>query len=116
MTVQLSRVAGPAGPGNVAQSPVITDSQGRFYFGRLRAGSYAFVTTKPGYSLLSPQAVMRPIEVADGERLTDVRVAVVRLAAILGTLRDDGGDPVPGVNMVAFRRSVVNGQIGRAHV
>lgn len=110
VTVQLNRVAGPRGQGGVAQSPVLTDSEGRFYFGRLLPGSYAFITTRTGYSVLSPQAVQRVVELGNGERITDVRVSVVKLAAINGTVRDEGGDPVVGVTVIAFRRGVINGR------
>lgn len=110
VTVSLNRVAGAA-TSNSAQSPVLTDGQGRFYFGHLRPGSYAFITTKAGYSAQAPQALQRSVELGEGERLTDVRVSVVKLAAISGILRDDGGDPLPGVNVIAFRRGVINGRV-----
>jgi hypothetical protein len=51
-----------------------------------------------------------PIELADGERVTDWRVRLPKLSSLSGTLRDETGDPVVGTDVILARRSVVNGR------
>ncbi len=107
-TVTLAIVSGGRGGG--AQRPVITDSQGRFYFANLAAGAYVFGTAKSGYSAVPSAVAVRTTPLATGERITDVKINLVKLGAISGTLRDDAGDPVAGMTVGALRRSINNGR------
>ncbi len=108
-TIILSSVSGGRG-GGPPQRPVVADSQGRFYFADLPAGSFTLNAQKSGYSYPQSDVLQRPIPLAADERVTDLKVTLVKLGAISGTLRDDAGDPVVGTNVIAMRRSIVNGR------
>lgn len=90
--------------------PVGADSQGRFFFADLPAGTYAVQVVKPGYSAATIANLSRVIELGDAERITDLKIRLMRLASLSGSVRDDGGDPVVGTNVIAFRRTLVNGR------
>jgi hypothetical protein len=109
-TVSLIPRAGSAFLASPLASPVVVDSQGRFFFGSLPAGSYSLQVVKPGYSAAAIANLSRVVEVAAGERVTDVRIRLVKLASLGGTVRDDSGDPVVGTGVIAFRRTQVNGR------
>jgi hypothetical protein len=102
-------VRGPAGRGG-APTQVIADSQGRFFFADLPAGSYAVLAAKTGYVALGNTGSSRPIDLADGERVIDIKARLTRLGSIAGTVRDDGGDPVVGSPILVFRKMLVNGR------
>lgn len=99
---------GPTGRGT--GRVVSTDSQGRFVFVSLVAGTYLPQAQVPGYSQ-PVTVVMRAVELAEDQKLTDVTIRLHRLASIAGTVSDENGDAVPGIGVVAFRRAVVNGQM-----
>src|SRR5262245_1610043 len=108
----------PAGRA-AASAPTIlrqlTDPDGRFAFRHLPAGSYAISAARPGfvdgaYGRLRPTGSPQPLELADGERRSDVKVRVFKYAAITGMLRDENGEPAVGVNVRAYRRTVVAGR------
>jgi hypothetical protein len=93
----------------VVNPAVVTDSQGRFFFGNLRAGSYSLQVGKTGY--VGPRAggpVV--IELADGERVTDAVARLMKVASLAGTLRDESGDPVVGADVLVMRRTVTSGR------
>jgi hypothetical protein len=85
---------------------VTADTQGRFYFANLVAGTYLFGVTKTGYLSLGALGT----ELADGEHKTDIRFRLQKMASLAGTLRDEVGDPVVGTDVILVRRSVVNGR------
>jgi uncharacterized protein (DUF2141 family) len=118
---------GPAGaPGGApgtgraaAPAPTIlrqlTDADGRFAFRHLPRGAYSVSATRPGYvdgayGRLRPTGAPQPLELADGERRSDIKVRVFKYAAITGMLREENGDPAVGVNVRAYRRTVVAGR------
>lgn len=87
-------------------TPVLTDSQGRFFFAALPPGLYSAQVQKPGYA----PTPFGPIELAESERVLDWRLKLPKFASLAGTLRDETGDPAVGVDVSLFRRSVVNGR------
>lgn len=95
---------GPAPP----QVPVKADSQGRFVFSGLWVGNVLIQAHLDGYA--SSSGAARTVELADGAVVTDAKLSLVKLATISGTVRDDGGDPVVGVEVLAFRRASVQGR------
>ena len=107
--LRLTVVVG-AGRGVVGPSTVITDPSGRYFFSALPAGSYSLRAERPGYVL--PRTLASGVEIGDGERAIDTRVRLVRMASITGMLRDTVGDPVVGTEVIAFRRTVINGRAG----
>jgi hypothetical protein len=60
-----------------------------------------------GYTLAS---ATQTFEVADGERKTDIKVLLRKLGGVSGTVRDDTGAPVVGVEVLALRRSTQGGR------
>jgi hypothetical protein len=96
--------------GAAPQRPLLTDAQGRFYFANLGATMYTFQVSKSGYAPPQAAVSLRFVSLAAGERITDFKLALVKLGALNGTLRDDAGDPVVGTMVVALRRSVSNGR------
>jgi hypothetical protein len=108
-------IASPSLSGNLMFAPmanrgaVATDSQGRYVFGSLPAGSYSPRATKNGYAPASVVAT-RAITLADGEHILDLNIHLARLGTISGTLRDDAGDPVVGTDVIVLRRTLANGR------
>lgn len=101
------RGAAPGRGSASSQGPIGADAQGRFVFGSLPAGSYTIQASRPGYQI-APSSPM--IELADGARELDVRIRLTKLGALSGTLRDESGDPVVGVDVIGFRRFTFNGR------
>jgi hypothetical protein len=108
-TVMINGRGAPAGRGGApaqGPQPVIADAQGRFFFSSLTAGLYIAQVGKTGYL----SATAGPLELGDGDRVTDWRVKLAKLASVSGTLRDETGDPVVGTDVFVVRRTVVNGR------
>jgi hypothetical protein len=104
---------GPAsriGRGNASPWAVVADSQGRFFFAELPASSYTIQVTKAGYGPAATISPSRVVDIADGERVTDLQIRLLKLASLSGTIRDEVGDPVVGTEVWAFRRTLVNGR------
>lgn len=105
ITVSITRLGsrgrgGPVGP----VGPVLTDSQGRFAFSSLAAGTYSLRVSQAGYTPVRGASVT----LATDERVTDVVLRAGRHGSIAGTVRDDVGDLVVGVRVRTFnRRSIV---------
>jgi hypothetical protein len=96
-----SAAVGLTASGTAAGPIVITDSYGRFYFSNLAAGPYFPMPSREGYV---PVISGQPIQVNQSSRLAEVRLR--RLGTITGTLRDDGGEPVVGTEVIAYQRTV----------
>jgi hypothetical protein len=102
---------------DAASRKILTDGSGRFAFTGLPAGRYMLTTTRPGYTAgqsgkLVPRGPGAPIELTDGERLTDVRVLIWKHAVITGHVVDEAGEPVVGASVRIFRRSSTAGRPG----
>lgn len=85
-----------------------TDDEGRFEFESLPAGRFNLSTNKPGYMSLSygqrrPFEAGRPIELASGQTLDGVDIAVPRGGVIVARVTDENGDPIAGIRVVAQR-------------
>ena len=98
---------GPTASGGPTAHIVISDSQGRFYFAGLPPGPYLPIPSREGYVEV---VTAQPFRLSAGARVTDVRARLRRLGSITGTLRDDAGDPVVGVEVIAYKRSVHQGR------
>jgi hypothetical protein len=86
---------------------VLADSQGRFFFGGLAAGSYVPQTEVHGYMSASP---FRPVVLAEGASISNTRILLRRLSSLLGVVTDDAGTPVVGMMVRAFRRGATQGR------
>jgi len=130
-TVSLGRAPAPAGvavqaaPGALPPSParIISDSEGRFVFHSLAAGAYTLTASKPGfadgaYGRRSPASALgvasisgQTLVLADGDRRADVKVGLWKFATLGGTVVDEAGEPVIGIQLRVFRRAVVGGVV-----
>lgn len=84
----------------------ITDDEGRFTFLGLPAGQFTLTVSRRAFvtSMYGAKRPGRPgtaITVADGARLSDITVKIWRGAVVAGTLRDESGVPVTGVEVRA---------------
>ena len=104
----------PEMPGSGAQR-VLTNAEGYFLFHGLPEGVYTLNASKTGYltgaaGRRSPVGGSPPIRLAAGERKGDVTVKLWKYAAIAGTVVDERGEPLIGVQVRVLRRTLVAGQ------
>lgn len=93
---------------------VLADYQGRFAFRALPPGRYSLTAVKPGFvdgahGRRRPSGPSQPVELDEGERVTDTTVPLWRHSAITGTVVDERGEPVVGAMVQALRRTTVAG-------
>ncbi|HVQ42193.1 MAG TPA: carboxypeptidase-like regulatory domain-containing protein [Vicinamibacterales bacterium] len=86
----------------------ISDEQGRFAFTELPAGRFTLVAQKTGhirsiYGASRSGRAGTPIALADGQRVTDIQLRLVRGAVVTGTIRDADGQPMPEVAIEVLR-------------
>ena len=101
----------PPAPPNQA----LTTADGRFLFRGLRKGTYTIAAAKAGYlagtyGARRPGGGSAPLEIDEGERVTDVTVPIWRWGSISGTVLDEAGEPIVGLDVRAFRRSILAGR------
>jgi hypothetical protein len=105
------RVASPeAREGRVAT----TDAQGRFEIRELPAGRYAMTASKGGFVSLQygqrrPSESGTPIELADGQTLDRITIALPRGSVLGGRITDEFGEPVANASVAAWRYAYVAG-------
>ena len=90
--------------GGAGDRYAISDDNGRFSFQGLRAGRYMLSASKKSFVTIGLGALRAgqpgaPIILGDAQRLDDVRIRLARGAVITGTVRDESGEPVPGLNV-----------------
>jgi Carboxypeptidase regulatory-like domain len=96
-----------AGPGRAAQ----TDAEGRFEITGVPAGKHIVNAMKAGYvSNLLPGRRIDPIEVADGQTVDKIVIALSKGGVIAGQVLDDSGEPMIGANVRALRYRYVDGR------
>ena len=94
---------------------VLVDSQGRFIFGRLAAGTYTLLAQKNGYipgsfGRTRHDGERQSIELRDDERRTDATIRIWRYGSISGRVVDEAGEPVSGAYVQSYRRTWVAGR------
>lgn len=94
--------------GGAQPATVLADSQGRFFFNNLPAGMLTITSEQTGFIASGPVRV----ELSEGARTLNVKVRLAKMGVIAGQLRDEAGDPVVGMTVAAFRRSIVSGRPG----
>lgn len=112
VTVTLS---GSAAWGNRS---MVTDETGRFQFVALPTGSYLLSAYKPAYLMAQYRTTASgtstadtALAIAEGQRLTDIVLPLVRGGVITGQITDERGQPHSGALAVEVsREQVVNGQ------
>ena len=93
-------VSGPALPNS---RTAITDSAGKFAIGELPEGRFTITVKKaayiPGaYGATRPGRPGTPLALPAGQR-ADVTLEIARAAVLAGAIRDQQGEPVPGVQV-----------------
>jgi protocatechuate 3,4-dioxygenase beta subunit len=85
----------------------VTDNEGRFGFASLPSGRFTVSTEKPGYPRMSHGA-KRPfrngagIFLEEGGPVSDITLTLAPGAVLTGTVRDEHGQPQPGVPVMAW--------------
>src|SRR6188768_263875 len=96
---------------------VVTDGAGQFVFRGLPAGSYVLGTEKAGYGRGSlgrrsaQESSSQTLALGVGERKGGVVLRVWRMASIVGTIVDETGEPVVGLQVRAFVRATQAGRL-----
>lgn len=93
----------------------LTDADGNFVLFGVPAGSYNIDANKDGYwsgnlGQRRANGRGRPLVLADGQHMAEVRVPVWKLAAVSGTVVDDIGEPVVGLAVQAMARYATGGR------
>jgi protocatechuate 3,4-dioxygenase beta subunit len=105
------RVSGQQG---VGARTATTDAQGRFEIRELVAGRYTLNVAKGGFVSLQygqrrPNETGTPIEVAEGQTVDKILVALPRGSVITGRVSDEFGEPVANAVVSAMRYGYVAG-------
>ena len=93
----------------------MTTSDGRFAFRALPSGSHSLSAAKSGYiggayGMRRPDGATLPVVLADGERRGDIVISMWRQGSISGSIIDEAGEPVVGIQVAALRRTTVGGR------
>lgn len=95
--------------------PVVTGSDGKFAFHGLAAGSFTITATKGNYAegaagRRRPGGASQPVVLTAGQPSADVTIQIWKNGAITGTVIDEAGEPVVGLQVRAFTRSMATGR------
>jgi hypothetical protein len=87
---------------------VVSDEQGRFVFQLLPAGRFTLTASKAGYVDVAygakrPGRPGTPIQLAEGQKVQKLAIALPRGGVITGVVVDENGDPSPGTQVRALR-------------
>jgi len=99
-----------------ASSPrAMTNANGQFVFRKVAKGSYAVNATKVGYvdgsyGRRRPQGSSMPLQLEDAQRVSDVVIPMWRYGAITGSVTDEAGEPMIGVQVKVFQRRITAGR------
>jgi hypothetical protein len=93
---------------------VTTDENGSYELTELPAGRYTVSVSKTGFISLSygqrrPLQAGTPLQLADGQQLSDVNFSLPRGSVIAGRIFDEMGDPVPGAFVQVMRYQYAQG-------
>ena len=93
----------------------MSTSDGRFAFRALPSGSHSLSAAKSGYiggayGMRRPDGPNLPVVLADGERRADIVILMWRNSSITGSIVDEAGEPVVGIQVAALRRTTVGGR------
>jgi protocatechuate 3,4-dioxygenase beta subunit len=104
----------PSGSGRPAPTvlPILTGADGRFVFRDLAAGTFTISATKSGYSNApASRSAGQSVAVTDSQREVSVAVRLWKNAVISGTVLDEAGEAVAGVQVRALGRAMSGGRI-----
>ena len=87
------------------QRRATTAPDGRFHFAGLAAGRYSVAIDKTGYERRGMFHTSATLRLSEGEARENVRIELRPSAVITGRVLDAHGDPLPGAEVRAYRRS-----------
>ena len=93
----------------------LTAGDGYFVFRGVRPGSYSISANKGGFlpgafGRRRPDGLAQLLVLTDGQRVGDITIPMWRVAAVSGVVVDEAGEPIPGVNVRAYRRAFIGGR------
>jgi hypothetical protein len=93
---------------------VTVDGRGRFLFHDLPKGTVTLNVSAEGYMVggygqRRPNGTTVPMELGEGQRISDVTIRLWKSAAIGGTVVDEFGDPLVGVSVRILQESRIAG-------
>jgi hypothetical protein len=105
----------PGAGGNPTVPRIMTAADGRFMFRDLQAGSFTITAAKNGYSdgasgRRRPGGTPQPVVITDAQQPADIPVRIWKNGAIAGTVFDEAGEPVVGLQLRALMRTTVGGR------
>ncbi len=94
---------------------VSTDAEGRWEIKDLPAGRFSISVQKGGYVPLSygqrrPFEQGKPVDLADGQRVEKLEIALPKGSVLAGRIVDEFGEPVAGARVSAMRHRFMGGQ------
>src|SRR6185503_7019274 len=108
-----------APPATLSRFPmrVISDGNGAFVFRDLPAGSYSITATRSGYAVAAlgrnsaTDTGSQLVTLTDGEKRGGVTLKFWKFGSISGTVRDEAGESLIGIQLRIFRRAVLGGRL-----
>lgn len=98
--------ATPNAPGHMPSgTSVLTGAAGSFSFLGVPAGSYSLSVERPGYG-----AAGLMVEATSAKIGEPIVLRLRPLAILQGAVRDENGDPLPGVNLTLLRKVISQGR------
>jgi protocatechuate 3,4-dioxygenase beta subunit len=94
---------------------VSTDADGRWEIKDLPAGRFSIAVQKGGYVPLSygqrrPFEQGKPVDLADGQRVDKLEIALPKGSVLAGRIADEFGEPIAGARVSAMRHRFMGGQ------
>ena len=97
---------------NTVEAAILTGPEGDFSFDGVREGSAEILLNKPGYFRPGQhEADIQPYRVKVGKDTGKVVLKLAPMAAIGGTILDDGEEPIEGVRVSVLMWKVVDGRM-----
>ena len=89
--------------------PVTTDSEGKFAFNNLNAGTYNILTTASGfvrqqYGQRTPNGQGTPFPLAANQTMKDVALRLTPTGTVSGRILDENGQPAMGIPVQLLRQ------------
>jgi hypothetical protein len=99
----------------VSAQRVRVDADGRFLFRDLPSGELMLVASKPGYlggasGQRIPNGPTRPVDLGEGEKTGAVTLRLWKYGVIAGSVVDDQGEPIVGIQVSLIARVLVDGR------